>query len=154
MDAAADPTPRWLVLRYMADVPRRETVNLGVILIAPERHTRFLPDEDAAQVVASVANYRAWVEWLEHALADSRDPSELLSSRAGDNYLVEHSGWLLFGAVDDCAALADRLYEQLVGSPRYRVVRELRDAVDAGGPVDADVARRALEVLDRSAQPG
>ncbi len=131
----------WLVARYMPDLRRREPKNVGVVLkMGGFCLTRFLGERSEGRIdgrrvqglVNSVSNYKAWVDYWQHAV-DSTDPIALTKRRADDSYFLEYAGERLLGSEHTAPEdMLDYLYSTLVEEmpePDTLNVRQLSERV-------------------------
>lgn len=117
-------TTRWLVAKYIADLRRREPINVGVILQTDEGvGTRFVGQKSddtidgrsARAWVRSTANFKRWVEYWQHeAYSQEFDIETLLTSRPDDNYYLEYGGERLIGGEVEPSVMLEQLYTALV----------------------------------------
>jgi hypothetical protein len=127
------------VLRYVHDVAASESLNIGVVLVAPElRFVGCKIDTQYARLSAAFLNfdgeqYRRVMQRLESAVGrvvDADRPTwslwdgriyahTLMSSNWADNGLSYQYGSLLSGITRDPAVALEDAYELMVGS-RYR----------------------------------
>jgi hypothetical protein len=94
-------TAHWLVAKYVADIRRREPINVGVLLYVDSVvYMRFLGENERGVLngrrlrgkVEAVANYKAWVAHWRDA-AQSMDRAALVGKPSrGDNYFLEVGG--------------------------------------------------------------
>jgi hypothetical protein len=116
----------WFVAKYVGDLRRQETKNVGVVVFSNGAiETRFLGEREdgtidgrSVRALGSIEIYRAWVEHWRR-LAISADGSDaLLSRRGSDNFFLDFGGERLLGPKHgDASELATELFEILVGEP-------------------------------------
>jgi hypothetical protein len=134
---------QWLVAKYMSDLRRRETANVGVILLHGERGAaRFIGQKEdgsfdgrSMKWLTSAPNYKAWVAFWQHSLQTKPFEgiiSDLTAGRPDDNYRVEFGGERIIGteacAVDD---LLDELYGILVEDSAARSTQNVQKLAES-----------------------
>lgn len=133
-------TTTWLVAKYMEDQRRRETFNVGVVLLTDSHRTyRFLGqrvdgsiDGRSVRWAGSAANFQAWVKYWRHQLESGADIDALLGRHPDDSYFLEFGGERLLGASDlDPDLFADYLFGVLVERtvPQGIGVEQLSDSI-------------------------
>ena len=141
---------RWLTVKYMPDLRRREPVNLGVIaIVGKDVSARFMGENGPGKVhgghvraVSSIETYKAWVRHWRRLVERRATEGEFLKHRPDDNYFVEVGGERLFseGSELDADEVVDDLFEKLVEKPP-------RDSLSVR--VMADSVLAELGVIDR-----
>ncbi len=119
---------QWLVAKYIRDMRRRETVNVGVILIEPSGAARVrfraLRDDGtldgrSARFARSADNYRAHLHYWQHLGEQGFSEggiAEAIKPIGDESYFLEFGGERLSAAPDptDPVVLLDQLYATLV----------------------------------------
>jgi hypothetical protein len=116
---------RWLVAKYMSDLRRRETRNVGVVLLTDDGYlTRFMGERPGGQIDGrrvkwgSPRNFKAWVDRWRFELDSGADLEQLTNRLSDANYFLEIGGERLLGKESrSYEDLLDYLYGVLVETP-------------------------------------
>lgn len=137
------------IVQYCPDLARRETVNIGVVLLVPERsflRSRMVADnervkhffgtkgEDAKMLGEFKKSFAARID-AEHGRIDSLESFQKFIDTRGNQIQLTVPA---FVKVPNCQETIDRLFEQLVGGKaktgkRQSFTRSLQTTFDSAG---------------------
>lgn len=166
---------RYLVAKYVRDVQRLESVNIGVILWAPKgTKAMFVPPEEvvACKTVRDISVYKRWVKhW--NGLLDQEHASFYRGKtvpRSNPEFLdvlleSQQGNYVLFdgGVIEENIGAAEIehatkfLYERLVSRPEFRAAAAKKrigamsiEALEGAGITDLPGYQKALHIKCRA----
>lgn len=157
---------RWLVAKYVGDLRRQETRNVGVVLLTPEMClSRFLGERADGSLdgrrlrwAGSSRTFKAWVAYWRHRLDEDAVLGGLVERRADDSYFLVPGGERLLGeGTLDPRSFLDYLFSSLVEEEPERAAPSvielaetvfsrlgIRDVVQQGFRIEVPDGDRAI----------